>query len=347
MTTSFARFTGALMATATAASMFATLAASAGQDDRRLVASPEDAGVYRIALDGDMPYGDAGRAQYPNVIDEINRFKPAFTVFDGDTKSGKELCTDDFYPANKAAYFDVYQQPIVYSVGDNEWTDCDRASNGSFDPNTRLALIRQTYFSTPYSMGHKQIRVERQAGYPENQRWSKGAVTYAAVNVVGSNNNYPVYDATGKQVDGDAHEAAARDAAVQQWLRDTFAQAKARGSVAVMVVLQADLDWYGRFAAAGKAVNGFAATKQTLLQQSVGFKGQVVLVNGDSHTFIVDKPLFDTKGRLVENFTRVQTFGSKDNHWVSADVNPRDPQVFTFHQHIVRANLTDHTGAAG
>ena len=338
------QITGTLLAVATAASMSATLAY--GQDDHQ-VASHEDAGGYRIALDGDMPYGDTGRAQYPNVIAEINRFKPAFTVFDGDTKSGKERCDDAFYPANKAAYFDVYRQPIVYAVGDNEWTDCDRASNGSFDPNTRLALIRKTYFSTPYSMGRNQIRVERQAGYPENQRWSKGAVTYAAVNVVGSNNNYPIYDATGKQVDGDATEAVPRDAAVQAWLRQTFAQAKARGSLAVMVVLQADLDWYGRFAAAGKAVNGFAATKQTLLQQSVGFHGQVVLVNGDSHTFVIDKPLVDTAGRLVENFTRVQTFGSKENHWVSADVNPRDPQVFTFHQHIVRANLTDHTGASG
>ena len=35
---------------------------------------------------------------------------------------------------------------------------------------------------------------------------------------------------------------------------------------------------------------------------------------------------------------QAQTFGSDQNHWVSAEINPADPQVFTFHQHIVKAN---------
>ena len=114
-----------------------------------------------------------------------------------------------------------------------------------------------------------------------------------------------------------------------------------------MVVLQADMDWYHQFPLTPGTTDGFAATKKTLLQQAVGFTGQVVLVNGDSHSFVVDKPLADTRGETVENFTRVQTFGSAQNHWVSADVDPRDPQVFTFRQHIVTANLAAHTGAIG
>ena len=339
---------------ATAALTIATLAASVAGAVHSTAAAPASTfssrpgdGVYRIALDGDMPYGAKGREQYPHVIDEINAFRPRFTVFDGDTKSGSERCDDDFYPANKARYFDVYEQPIVYAVGDNEWTDCDRPSNGGYDPTGRLDLVRRTYFSTPYSLGHHPMHVERQTGYPENQRWTYGGVTYVALDVVGSNNNFPVHDASGKQVDGDAGEALPRDAANQTWLRETFAAARGAHSTAVMVVLQADMDWYGQAAAAGDETDGFAATKKTLLQQTVAFPGQVALVNGDSHTFVVDKPLYDTKGALVENFTRVQTFGSGQNHWVSVDVDPRSPQVFTFRQQIVRANLADHTGATG
>jgi hypothetical protein len=71
-------------------------------------------------------------------------------------------------------------------------------------------------------------------------------------------------------------------------------------------------------------------------------------VNGDSHSFEVDKPLTDyattnagglAGANAVENFTRVTTFGDVQNHWVSATVDPADPHVFTFHQHVIAANL--------
>lgn len=54
----------------------------------------------------------------------------------------------------------------------------------------------------------------------------------------------------------------------------------------------------------------------------------VVLVYGDSHTCRIDKPKISEQ-RLL-NFTRVETFGSPDAHWVRASVDTRDPEVFTF-----------------
>jgi hypothetical protein len=83
----------------------------------------------------------------------------------------------------------------------------------------------------------------------------------------------------------------------------------------------------------------FADTKRELARLAIGFPGQVVLVNGDSHLLQIDKPLADARGATIENLTRVQTFGSAQNHWVSATVDPRDPNVFTFHPHIVAANV--------
>ncbi len=32
-----------------------------------------------------------------------------------------------------------------------------------------------------------------------------------------------------------------------------------------------------------------------------------------------------------------------ENHWVSVTVDPADPNVFTFHQHIVPANVPTYT----
>ncbi len=155
-----------------------------GDDDNR-------EGAYEIALIGDMPYGDTGRAQFPNVISEINASHVAFTTFDGDLKNGKERCDQPLYDLAASEYAS-FRAPLIYVPGDNEWTDCDRASNGSYDPNERLALVRNMFASTPYSQGEHKLALERQsAQYPENIRWSFGPVLYIGLNVPGSDNNAP------------------------------------------------------------------------------------------------------------------------------------------------------------
>lgn len=287
---------------------------------------------YEIGLIGDMPYGDTGRAQFPGVIADMNAHQLAFSTFDGDIKNGKERCDQPIYDA-AVHNFSTFTDPLVYVPGDNEWTDCDRPSNGGYDASERLALVRHTLASAPTSFGRRTIGLKRQPGYPENVRWQHGQVTYAGVNVPGSDNNAPQFDATGTQTDGDLAEYTGRNAANLAWLDETFAAAKAAHSVAVMVVVQADM-W-----SAADPTAHFADTKKELARLSIGFTGQVVLVNGDSHYLQIDKPLTDAAGNTIANFTRVQTFGSDQNHWVSASVDPRDPNVFTFHPHIVAANV--------
>jgi hypothetical protein len=295
--------------------------------------APGAAAPYEIGLIGDMPYGDVGRAQFPRVIDEINADrKIEFTLFDGDIKSGSERCDQAQYDL-AVKNFGAFRRPLIYVPGDNEWTDCDRASNGGFDPNERLALIRRTFAATPDSLGQRTLRLTRQsAAFPENVRWQFGAVTYLGVNIPGSDNNAPQFDANGKQIDGDLAEYTARNVANLDWLDRGFAAARAAGSKAIVINAQADM-W-----SAEDPTAHFADTKKKLAQLTIGFPGQVLLVNGDSHFLQIDKPLTDANDQTIENFTRVQTFGSAENHWVSARIEPADPQVFTFHQHIVKAN---------
>jgi hypothetical protein len=70
-------------------------------------------------------------------------------------------------------------------------------------------------------------------------------------------------------------------------------------------------------------------------------------VHGDTHYFRVDKPLLDSNGMRLENFTRVETFGDNaanglnDVHWVKALVDPKSRDVFAFQAQIVPANRTD------
>jgi hypothetical protein len=333
----------------------------------------EDARTYEIGLFGDMPYGDYGRAHYPAVIADMNKARLAFSVFDGDSKNGSEPCYADAHPEDPAnptpdkavadaTHPDVYKyslnlfgqlrDPLVYLPGDNDWTDCDRPSTiGGLvsDSNDRLAYERGLFYPTNRSLGQRTITLTRQgAAYPENVRWTKGPVTYLGLNIPGSDNNFADGGRNGPAAEGQA-EYAARNAANLEWLRAGFAAAKAARSKAVMIVIQADM-WDPT-----ATVTHFADTKKELFLQTTAFDGQVVLVNGDSHSFEVDKPLTDyattnaaglSGANVVENFTRVTTFGEVQNHWVSATVDANDPTVFTFHQHVVAANVPAYTPPA-
>ena len=322
---------------------------------------------YSIALIGDMPYDAKGVTQSPNVINSINASRVDLVSFDGDTMSGKgDKCTDAAYPALKTGFFDKFNKPVFYTVGDNEWVDCDRAVKGGFDPLTRLALVRSNFFQKAdgsyIALGAPSARINvlHDASYPELQMFSYKGITYIYPHVPGSANNSAVAQPTFKTYndaakDGDDVEYKARDAANVAWINKGFAKATADGSIGVIVVVQANMDWegYARDAAVPNNENtaAFANVKQALLTNTLKFKKPVLLQNGDEHWYQVDMPMNETagkliekdKGSLVENFTRVQTFGSGFNHWVELIIDPRAENLWTFKVHLVKENLDVHT----
>jgi len=324
------------------------------------------AGTYQVGLFGDMPYGDRGRAQYPALIADMNRADLKFSIFDGDIKNGKEPCYADVDGSAAAAgkpdvytyalrSFNQLKAPVVVTPGDNEWTDCDRTKiTPAFDSTARLAYERKVFYPSNRTLGRTTATVTRQsAAYPENVRGTVGPVTFVAVNVTGSDNNWvdPARDGTAEGPAAPAQaEYTARNAANLAWLESSFAAAQKAHSKAVMIVMQADM-WDPEAVAADK-VTHFADTKKALARLSIAFAKPVVLVNGDSHSFEITKPLDDAAtvnaagaegGNVIENFTRVTTFGDVQNHWVSATIDPADPNVFAFHQHLVPANLPTYT----
>jgi hypothetical protein len=298
-------------------------------------ASGEGGPKFDIALIGDLPYNELQELQElqtQNLFEELDREKLAFITHDGDIKSGSSACTNDVYK-RELDRFESSRNSLFYTPGDNEWTDCHRPPNPSpeeADPLNRLELIRDTFFTTDESLGQKTIPLERQSEeYPENARWERGGITFATLHVVGSNNNRPAAD---RPSIGNEEEYQARNAANLEWLRGTFARARAENSPAVMLVIQANV-----FEGDNAEPSGFAEFKATLEEETARFKKPVVLVHGDSHTFRIDKPrIFE---RRLTNFTRVETFGSPDVHWVRAEVDTRDPEVFTFQPEIVEENV--------
>ena len=244
-----------------------------------------------IALIGDMPYDAKGVTQTPAVIAAINASKVEIALFDGDTMSGKgDKCTDAAYPALKTGFFDKFTKPLFYSVGDNEWVDCDRAVKGAFDPMTRLALVRSNFFQKAdgsyINLGATDTRISitHDAKYPEMQMFSYKGITYILPHVPGSANNSAVATPTFKTyndsaTDGNDVEYLARDAANVAWINKGFAKATTEGSAGVIVVVQANMDWegYARDAAAPNNENtkAFANVKQALLTNTLKFKKTV------------------------------------------------------------------------
>lgn len=147
---------------------------------------------YDVALTGDMPYGADAEPKYERVIAAINDYGVELTAHIGDTKSGSTRCDDSHYQ-KALAWFNTFEKPLLYSVGDNEWTDCMRTSNGAFDPMGRLDLIRRTYFNSTMSLGKNPIAVKRQSEmsgfslYRENAMLIKGKVLFVTIHMPGSN----------------------------------------------------------------------------------------------------------------------------------------------------------------
>jgi hypothetical protein len=333
---------------ALAATVWVAIAQAAGPTTPSNGRGPE---TYSIGLFGDMPYNALGKQQYPALLADINASKVAFSAFDGDLKAGGDgACTDSLYTTS-IANFNSLERPLVWVPGDNDWTDCwgrYGPGTGGYDPIERLDHERRLFASTDQSLGQKTLTLARQTpSYPENWRFTYGPVVYIGLNVQGSNDNYPYAGVDGEsrpqsEIDRQRAEEVARKAADISWLSAGFDYAKQTGAKGVMVIWQADPNFNNEnHLADTRSYDAFADYVNALRDDTMAFNGQVALVHGDSHYFKLDKPLNAPSGGVLANFTRVETFGARNDHWVSATIDPSDPNLFVFEPRIVAANANN------
>jgi hypothetical protein len=332
----------------------------ANADTANVVRPAASGQKFSFGLWGDMPYARNNDAKkMPAIVADINRASIAFSVFDGDIKDGSTLCTPDYY-AGASEMFSSIVTPVIYVPGDNEWTDCHRLNNGGYDNLERLDYVRKTMFASPNSFGQTQLALEHQGPlggkYAENTRWMYGDVAFVGLNVPGSNNNKVNSDkeCTDKSARTPAMcaannaEFADRDKQNIAWLRQTFDTAKAKGMKGVVVVIQGDpgFDLPETESVSERETpdvhglppnDGYTNFLNVLVDETLYFPGQVILVHGDTHFFKMDKPLM-ADGKLLQNFTRIETFGSPNIHWVKVDVDPMSKAVFTITPMFVPGN---------
>ena len=269
-------------------------------------------GHYRFAVIGDVPYGDAQVAAFPGWIDQINATPDlSFTIHVGDIKNGSSKCTNEYFSMIRTQ-FDRFTMPLVYTPGYNEWTDCHRTNNGTYDPLERLAAIRSTFFTHPgHTLGADMtVATQASAGFPENVSFRRQGIDIATLHVVGSNDGllpWPELGHTSPTPEQVAEEKARMDSAVAQ-VRSAFADARQRHDRAVALFLQADM-FDPTYAVTWADNSAFQPLVRELVAQSKAFDGEVYLFNGDSHVYNSDQPL--AAGSRWLDFYGVQ--GSADN----------------------------------
>jgi hypothetical protein len=276
-----------------------------------------------VAL-GDLPYGthEKSQASYRGLIDRINQVQPAFSVHVGDIKSGSSECSDQLY-TEQLEMFGRFEGAVVYTPGDNEWTDCHRITNGRYNPIERLGVLRQRFFTPGRSLGAVPLRLENQSAvmpahvaFVENQRWMHRGVLFATAHIVGSNNNFESRDAQAVQ------EFFGRDAANVAWIEAAFSKAQQQQARALVLAFQADVfdsrsPWEDF-----PASSGFQRSiQQTLLPLARSWGKPVLVVHGDSHRFRIDQP-FSLEGQPLMNITRLIVPGASDVRAVRVRVSP-------------------------
>ncbi len=295
--------------------------------------------AFSVAMMGDHPYGAEGYAKWPAMINSINRDSVAFVVHNGDFKNGSSVCSNEVFQ-DRLTLFEASVHPFIFTPGDNEWTDCHRANNGSYDPLERLDMLRRMFFPNNQSLGRRKIEVTRQTEdprfslYRENAIWSEGSVVFVTAHVVGSNNNWGRTEEMNR-------EYTARNLANLYWLRTAFALARDNDFDGVVIIMQADMEWEQPRTSLIRL--GFNDTIDILAQEVQAFRKPVLLVQGDTHQLKIDKPLAGLRSnRRLENFTRMQNFSDLDAHWMKVIIDPADPALFTLKQIIVPENVFRH-----
>jgi hypothetical protein len=336
--------------------------------------NPGSANTLTLAVFGDWPYGPDVFAAAPRFIDSINGDpKVRLVLHVGDIHSGSQPCTgsglsplpakaDPTFNEKIFAFFESFKDPLVYTPGDNEWTDCHKTGQlSSGAPLNELAAVRDLFFPDPgVTLGGRKMRVLSQAEafdpahptdaqFVENVMWEDSQVVFVTLNVPGSNNDGVKWTAPFTNEPARLQEVAERTPADIRWLQQAFALAEANGAAAVLIGLQADMWDPAQVAPGGNGLNGYTGLVHVLADAAVHFGKPVLLINGDSHLFGSDRPLADPASatgqihgtQAVPNLTRVTVQGSTNTplEWLRLTIDPRSEAIFSFENVVVCQTL--------
>ena len=297
---------------------------------------PHASGAFAFGVFADGPYSGHEVPKAARMMDLISRHDLAWVLNVGDIL---------WYPCSDALIerrFQMFQKirhPFIYTPGDNEWSDCHGRWEGNFEPLDRLRKLREVFYPDPLSStGGRAISLRSQrdsrehSEFVEHARWVLQDVVFTTIHVVGGRNGRMPFPG---RTSADDEEASRREKAAIAWMEESFAEARSTGARALVLALHADMS---PGEDPGDPVrDGFEPILESLEEEAAEFERPVLLIHGDSHTYIVDTPLVRrSTHQVLTNVTRLEVPGSPEIGWVKVTVEPEAGQPFTFERLTVR-----------
>jgi hypothetical protein len=292
-------------------------------------------GTVAFAALGDAPYDPLETRRYLLTLRDLDQHDLAFVIHVGDIFW--RPCSQEMYQRS-LNWFNDLKHPVIYVPGDNEWADCWTRQEGAFDPRDRLALLRRVMYPRPATtLGRRTFPLETQSANPalaefvEHARWSANDLVFATLHVVGSRNFTEPFPG---RTAADDDEARRRLEASLAWLRETFAAATSQAARGIVIAFHANpgFDWIP----AGQSP--YQPLLDVFAEEAVAFGKPVLLIHGDTHEFITDRPL-RARGtsQPIANVTRLEVPGSPEVGWVRVSVTTGNTPAFAFEQRVVPA----------
>jgi Calcineurin-like phosphoesterase len=311
-----------------------------------------------LAVFGDAPYGtsNADTAAFdatPAFVEGVNRDpKVDLVAHVGDIHSGSQRCTVA-YDQSVADMWADFKDPLVYTPGDNEWTDCQKTkelpgSDFGGDPLQHLTAVRSIFFPrTGYTLGGrpKQVLSQAQVGtgtdaaYVENVMWEQSRTLFVTLNIPGGSNNDADNWFGQPRTQAQTDEIAQRTHADLEWLSQAFDRANADGADSVVILEQADM-----WDLDGKAPSHIANYKpfiDAIAADTAAFGKPVLLFNGDSHAYRSDNPLKSGAPCVIETGAPdASTMPCTDDAYANQAANGGAYDVPNFHRIVVHGGTT-------
>ncbi|QGM98168.1 metallophosphoesterase [Methylocystis parvus] len=296
-----------------------------------------------IAVMGDWPYNQLLIDNANLLINSVNADPDvSLLVHVGDIHSGSMACTsanvlppisssDPGFNQKVFSFFQRFRTPVVYTPGDNEWTDCHKSKEfKSGAPLSEIAAVRSLFFAKPgHTLGLNEMLVNTQAekfdpAYPsdaqfvENVIWWDAQTLFVTVDMPGSNNDTLAWTNGFENDAAHQKEVIDRNFAAERWLNAAFQIAIRENMKAIVIALQADMWDPAAVAPGGDGLNGYSTFVAELARLCLIYNKPVLLLNGDSHLYGADKPLADPNSptglihhtTAVPNLTRITVQGS-------------------------------------
>jgi hypothetical protein len=249
-----------------------------------------------VVILADTPYSDKEKQmlQGPDGIlyRLINAQKPSIVMHLGDFKSGGDSCTNELLIEHKALLAQIQPGKIIYTPGDNDWTDCDRFwLFHSYDELERLEYLTKLMFKTPPLLSEGLTDLTEQSTQIENKLWINDRLAISTLHIVGTSNGRDDIKKSTRQ--SAIKNADNRDKANLDWLKNI--EEKSKNFDALIIGFQADIYQQKVIKSppcqdsSEEACDAFSIYRQAFQDLAKRIKKPILISHGDTGDFCFEQ----------------------------------------------------------